>query len=138
MFKTLSLLSLLGVLGVSAAQAQSGQLFQAQVPFAFQMEHKTFAAGGYRLAYDLGNHVLSLRSVSHPSEAALVLALSASDQSKPSPAELVFRCYGKACYLAELRQGSDYGRSVLELPVHEPAERLSFLTHAIPLTAPGK
>lgn len=137
MFRIVSILSVLGVLGAAAAQAQSGHFFRAQVPFAFQVGQKTFAAGTYRLSFDPLAGILLLRNAEQPTDAAYVLA-SASTESNSANGALVFRCHAKACYLAEVRQGPFYGGSVLQLPESGAERSLSFMTRTVSFGIPGR
>lgn len=137
MLKIVSFLGVLGMLGASAAQAQ-GHLFQAQIPFDFHVAKQTFTAGTYRLDYNLGNQILSLQSVDEPSKTGVVLVGSWFEEPNSKAPELVFRCEGKACYLAELREGPDYAGAVLNVPNSGTERRISLLTRAIPLTGSGR
>lgn len=138
MTKMFSTIILSGLATISAAYAQSTQPIQAKVPFAFSVKDTTLAAGAYRLTYSNTARVLSIQGVEGTEGGAFALALpeSAPGASHQSP-KLVFRCYDKACYLAEVWQGTIGGDRNLEVP--QPRERkVAFVTRVISITIAAK
>jgi hypothetical protein len=139
MFKTVSTLTVMGLLTLSAAQAQSSQTLQAHVPFAFQMQHKDFAAGNYWLTYSMNNHILYLRNMDQSSRAGFFLVSPTSDSRNASRhAKLVFTCYSNTCNLAEIWQGGDHNRAGLEVPRTEPERRIPISMRVLSLAIPAK
>lgn len=136
MFKTLSTMTVLGLLTLSAAQAQSSQTVQAHVPFAFQMQHKAFAAGNYRLRYSIDSHMLYVRGIDGRSSGGFALVSPAGKSRHASKyGELVFNCYGSACFLAEIWQSADVGGARLQLSHSEPERRISLSLRAVSIPA---
>jgi hypothetical protein len=134
MSKMFLTLTLFGLLAGMAAHAQSSQPLQANVPFAFTVREATLPAGSYRLTFSPTAHVLHVQGVNEPADNALTLATPGSDpQGRDGAARLVFHCYGKACYLAQVWDGSTAGTG-FELPHAQQERRLAFQTRVISMT----
>jgi hypothetical protein len=138
MFK-ISLITLLGVATVSAVYAQSSQPIQAKVPLAFMVQDTTLSAGNYQLTYNNNAHSLTIRGLDQNSRAAFVTAepTTASDSSSRF-GRLVFQCYGKTCYLAQVWRGWPDGNRGLKLRPTEPERKLAFTTRVVSITIPVK
>jgi hypothetical protein len=127
-------LTLFGLLAGVAAHAQSSQPLQANVPFAFTVRQATLPAGSYRLTFARNGYVLRVQGVNNPADNALTLAAPGSDpQGRAGAARLVFHCYGKGCYLAQVWDGGAAGTG-LELPHTQQERRLAFQTRIISMT----
>lgn len=139
MFKTISTMTLLGLATLSAAFAESSQPIQAKVPFAFTVQDTTLPAGNYQLTYNNSAHSLWIRGLDHSSGGAFATAVpaNASDSSNVS-GRLVFQCYGKTCYLAQVWQGAIRGGGALQLSKTAQERRLSFLTRVVSITIVAK
>ena len=132
-------LPICGLLMIFGAYAQSGQPIQAQVPFAFVAENTRFAAGPYQLTYSTTSHKMMIRSLDQKSEPAFATTIPATASGpRGETGKLVFRCYEKTCYLAQVWQGSvDSGRG-LELRYPAPVPHLAFTTRVVAITIPVK
>src|SRR5690242_13947881 len=105
MFKKLSTMIFFGLLTLSAARAQSSPPTQALVPFAFHVQSRVYPAGTYRLTFDLKTNVLSLRGADQISQSGFFLVTPAEESHRTKEgAGLVFKCYDKSCYLAQVWQ----------------------------------
>jgi hypothetical protein len=134
-----STMTLLGLATISAAYAQSNQPIQAKVPFAFTVQATTLAAGNYQLTYSNTAHILSIRGLDQNSGAAFVTAVPAdASASLSGSGKLVFQCYGKACYLAQVLRGGPNGTRGLKLRQTEPERVLAFATRVASVTIPAK
>jgi len=136
MFKIFSTMTLFGILTVSASHAQSNQPIQAHVPFAFTVQATTLTPGHYQLTYSSSSHILSILGLDQDSGGAFVTALSVTAAS--GPGKLVFNCYNKSCYLAQVWQGATAGGAGLRLPHTEQERRIAVLTRAVSITIPAK
>ena len=117
MFKKLSTTILFGLLTLSAAQAQSSGPTLARVPFAFHVQSRVYPAGTYRFTFSLNTNVLSLRGEDQISHSGFSLASPVEDPRRAKGrGALVFKCYDKSCYLAQLWPGAESGGAGLELP----------------------
>ena len=138
MFKTLSTITLYCSLMISAAYAQSSQPIQAKVPFPFMAQNTALASGAYQLTYDTSAHRLTIRSLDGNSEGAFAVATPAdASGSSGDSAKLVFKCYQKNCYLAQVWQGSIGAGRGLAVPLAEPARKLTLATRAVFITIPA-
>jgi hypothetical protein len=139
MFKVFSTTALFGLLAVSAIHAQTGEPIQANVPFAFTVQDTTLAAGNYQLTYSNSAHILWIRGLDQNAGAAFATARP-SDASGPSDSQgkLVFRCYDKICYLAQVWHGRDSGSRGLYLRQPERQRTLAFTTRVVNITIPAK
>jgi hypothetical protein len=139
MFKMFSTMTLLGLASISALYAQSGQPVQANVPFAFTVQDTTLLAGNYQLMYNNTAHILTVRGLDRNSGAAFVIAqrTTASERSSRS-GRLVFQCYGRSCYLAQVWHGGFDGNRGLKLRPAESERKLVFATRAVSITIPVK
>jgi hypothetical protein len=136
MFKIFSTMTLFGVLTVSASHAQSNQPIQAHVPFAFTVQTTTLTPGNYQLTYSSSAHTLSIRGLDQNSSGAFATAMPAPAAS--GPGKLVFNCYNKSCYLAQVWQGATAGGAGLRLPHTGQEHRIAALTRAVSITIPAK
>jgi len=136
MFKMFSTMTLFGLLTVSTAYAQSNQPIQAHVPFAFTVQATTLTPGNYQLTYSSSAHILSIRGLDQNSSGAFATALPARAAS--GPGKLVFNCYNKSCYLAQVWQGATAGGAGLRLLHTEQERRIAVLTRAVSITIPAK
>ncbi len=139
MFKMFSTMTLLGFATISASYAQSPQPIQANVPFAFTVQDARLTAGNYQLTYSNTAHILSIRGLDQNSGGAFATAepVTASGSSGGS-GKLVFRCYRKTCYLAQVWHGGPDGNRGLKLSPTEPERTLAFTTHVISISIPAK
>ena len=139
MFKMFSPITLLGLATISAAYAQSGQPIQAKVPFAFMVQNTTLTAGNYQLTYNNSAHSLSIRGLDQNSAGAFVTAQPTSAAaSSGEPGRLIFDCYGKTCYLAQVWQGSVGGDRGLKVHQTEAQRGLSVAARVVSITIPVK
>lgn len=138
MFKMFSTLTLFGLAMVSAVCAQSFQPAQAKIPFAFAVQHTTLAAGNYQLTYT-NTGILSIRGLDRNSGALFANTIPA-DAPRPwnGPGKLVFDCYGRTCYLAQVWPGGSGGNRGLALRRTEPKRVLALTTRVIASTIPAK
>jgi hypothetical protein len=74
MFKMFSILTFSGMLAISSAYAQSKQLIQATIPFAFTVQNTTLAAGNYQLSYSSNGHILTVRGLDENLGGAFAIA----------------------------------------------------------------
>jgi hypothetical protein len=139
MTKMFSTMTVYGLLMISAAYAQSGQPIQAKVPFAFMAQNTILAPGTYQLRYSASAHRLSIRGLDQNSEGAFATAIPATGSaSRDESGKLVFQCYDKTCYLAQVWQGSiGVGRG-LSVRHPEPPRKLTLTTRAVSITIPAK
>ena len=139
MFKIISKTTLLGSLLISGAYAQSGQPVEAKIPFAFIAQNATLAAGTYQITYNTSAHSLKIRGLDQGSEAAFATAVpTTGPTSRDGSAKLVFQCYDKLCYLAQVWQGSVGGDRGLEVRHAEPTRKLVLTTRVVSITIPAK
>ena len=75
MSKMLSTITVYGLLTISAAYAQSGQPFQAKIPFAFRAQNTTLVAGTYQLTYNPSAHRIMIHGLDSNSGGALATAM---------------------------------------------------------------
>ena len=139
MFKTVSTMTLLGLATISAAYAQSAQPIQAKVPFTFMVQNTALSAGNYQLTYSNTAHSLWIRGLDENSQATFVTAIPKDAvTSSAGSGKLVFDCYDKNCYLAQVWQGTVGGSRGLELRPAERQRRLAFTTRVVSITIPAK
>jgi hypothetical protein len=139
MFKKLSTMIFFGLLTLSAARAQSSPPTQALVPFAFHVQSRVYPAGTYRLTFDLKTNVLSLRGADQISQSGFFLVTPAEESHRTKEgAGLVFKCYDKSCYLAQVWQSAGSGEAGLELPGRQSERHTSFLTRTVSFAIPAK
>jgi hypothetical protein len=138
MFRTFSKLITLGPLAISLAPGQSSQSVQTNIPFGFTVQDMTLSAGNYQLSYNNTAHILWIRGLDQNSPGAFVTARPDKVSiSSRRDGDLVFQCYDKICYLADVRAAiTGYG----DLKVHLPgSERTLALTkHVVNVTIPIK
>lgn len=139
MFKMFSTITLLGLAAMPAAYAQSAQPIEAKVPFAFVVQNTTLSPGHYRLTYNNTAHLLSVRGLDENAGAAMVTAApaDAAGSASRSP-KLLFQCYEKTCYLAQVWQGAIGGDRSLHVHPVPQQRRLSFATRAVSITIPAQ
>ena len=100
----------MGIAGVGAAHAQERSI-KADVPFDFYMGTNAMPRGAYRVEQMMNGSVVSLRTAEGVKSTT---SWGIVGNSENEQARLVFRCYGKSCFLAEVWPGS--GRSGLGIP----------------------
>ena len=126
MTKLLSIITVYGLLMVSAVYAQSRQPIEAKVPFAFRVQNATLATGTYRLTYSTSAHRLMIQGLDPNSKGAFASAVPATDPgSLGRSGKLVFQCYDKICYLAQVWQGSIGNGRGLQVPHPQPDRNLA-------------
>jgi hypothetical protein len=81
------------------ALAQSSQLAEVTIPFTFQTDHRTFAAGTYRIARE-SDHVVLLRGPGN--SYGLILMNDAVNVHPSARGELVFDRYGDKYFLRQI------------------------------------
>ena len=139
MFKMFSTMTVCGLLTISAAYAQSDQPIQAKVPFPFMAQDTALAPGTYQLTYNTSAHRLKILGLDQNSESSFATAVPATaSTSRDDSAKLVFQCYGKACYLAQVWQGSIGAGRGLQVPHPEPPRKLTLATRVVSITIPAK
>ncbi len=139
MFKTFSMISLFGFLTISAAYAQSGQPVQANVPFAFTLENRTLSAGNYQLTYNSSAQRLMIRGLDRNSASAVITVLPTLGSEFPGRnGRLVFDCYRKTCYLAQVWQGSVGGNRGLKVLPTARQRALAISARIAAVTIPAK
>jgi hypothetical protein len=98
-----------------APQSHAQYATRANVPFAFQAGDKMLAAGEYqvqRAPVGAGTEQLIRRTDSSASTFVFTNVLDPADQN--AEAKLIFRCYGKECFLSEIWSGSGKGLKLME------------------------
>jgi hypothetical protein len=139
MIKMFSTMTVCGLLMTSAAHAQSGQPIQAKVPFAFIAQNTMLASGTYQLTYNTTAHRLMIRGLNQNAKSAFATAVPTSaSSSRDEFGKLVFRCYEKTCYLAQVWQGSIGSGRGLEVRHAEPSGKLALATRVVSITIPVK
>ncbi len=138
MFKTVSILALSGLLTLSTLQAQSSRPVEAHVPFAFQMQHRTYAAGTYRLTYNPNSSLLLQGRDKNPQAGLVIVAPALRHRQGGEQSKLIFHCYGGTCYLTEVWQSAASGGSGLQLPQSEPKDAIALATRAVLVEIPAK
>ena len=94
------------LLGAFAPLSHAAPVTQAKIPFAFEVNNKTMPAGEYELArvFENSNAPQMIRSTDSGAGAILpTMVLHYTDRS--SDPKLVFRCYGRECFLSEVWSG---------------------------------
>ena len=137
MTKMFSTIILSGLAMIPVAYAQSSQPIQTKVPFAFTVQNTNLPAGSYQLTYSNTAHTLWIRGLDSNSKGAFV-TVSPADASEASgtSGKLVFDCYGKSCYLAQVwRGGATRGLKVRQ---SGPQRVLSFSMRTVTVTIPAK
>jgi hypothetical protein len=138
MFKMFSTMILSG-LAVSAAYAQSSQPIQAKVPFAFSAQNTILAAGTYQLTYSTSAQRLMIWGLDQNSEAAFATAIPITgSRSRGESGKLVFQCYQKTCYLAQVWQGSIGGDRGIQVPHPKPERKVALATRVVIIAVPTK
>ncbi len=94
------------------------------------------AAGNYRLTYNSTAHILSIRGLDQNSGRVFTTAVASA--AADGPGKLVFNCYNKSCYLAEIWQGAAAGSRGLQVPQGEQERRIAFLRRAVSMTVATK
>jgi hypothetical protein len=93
-----------------APQSHAAPSTQANIPFAFQVGNKTMPAGEYRVtrAFEGSDTVQLIRRTDSSAGAFLPQTIPDYTDKNAEP-KLVFHCYGKECFLSEVRSAD--GRS---------------------------
>ncbi len=107
-----SCIGLAALLAVWATpRAFGAETVQANVPFAFEMGHKTLPAGSYRFEIDLENKVVSvLNEQKGPSAVeSFVTTLAKPEHSTSSDAHIVFDKLGDRHILSEVWMPGEEG-----------------------------
>ncbi len=139
MFKIFSILTISGLLSISAAYAQSEQPIQAKVPFAFVVQNTTLPAGNYQLIYSNTAHSISIRGLDQNSSAAFVTAEPTADSGPTArQGRLMFHCYGKTCYLAQVWAGAVGGDRGLKVRQTKHERTSPVATRVVAVTIPAK
>ena len=141
MFKTCSTMTLLSLATISAADAQSSRPIQAKVPFTFTVQNTTLSAGTYQLTYKNSAHRLLIQGLDPESRGAFTTAVSTTvsgSANASARARLVFQCYDKTCYLAQVWQGTGAGGRGLEISQRGQERKLAFLRRGVSVTIPAK
>ena len=113
--RVLFVLLALTVLGVTASHAQTQGLINAQVPFDFVVNERTYPAGDYSVLLTSTYSVWILRGTNQTS--GFVVTQSPESNSPPAQSKLLFHCYDnrKVCFLAEVwLSGNRTGRLLQE------------------------
>ena len=137
MTKMFSTIILSGLAMIPVAYAQSSQPIQTKVPFAFTVQNTNLPAGSYQLTYSNTAHTLWIRGLDSNLKGAFVTA-SPADASEASgtSGKLVFDCYGKSCYLAQVWHGG--ATRGLKVRQSGPQRVLSFSMRTVTVTIPAK
>jgi hypothetical protein len=138
MFKMFSTIALFGLITVSAAHAQMPQPVKADIPFAFEVQHKLLSPGTYRFTYSNGGFLYVQHQAAH-AETAIVLAKPDTDpQGTSGSPRLVFECYDNTCFLDHVWQGTLAAGEGLQVSrPRSPERRLSLLTRVVTITIAG-
>ena len=94
------------LLSTFAPQSHAAPVTQAKIPFAFEVNNKTMPAGKYEVArvFESSDAAQLIRSTDSGSGAVLpTMVLIRTDRGEGP--KLVFRCYGKECFLSEVWSG---------------------------------
>ncbi len=135
MFKMLSTITLFGLLTIPTAHAQSSPI-QVKIPFAFTVHDGMLAAGDYQLRYNSTAHVISIQGLDQNASGLLMPAVAIAGAD--GPGKLVFNCYDKSCYLAQVWQGAAAGGRGLQVTQGDQERRISFVIHPISTTIAAK
>ena len=100
----------MGIVGVGAVQAQDRSV-TANVPFDFYMGTNAMPHGAYRVEQMMNGNVVALRTAEAVKS---ITSWGIVGNSENEKARLVFRCYGKSCFLSEVWPGN--GRTGLAIP----------------------
>src|SRR5690242_16107672 len=132
MTKMFSSITVYGLLMVSASYAQSEQPIQAKVPFAFRAQNTTLAAGTYQLTYSTSAQRLMIRGLDQNSEGGFATAVPLTGSgSRSESGKLVFQCYDKTCYLAQVWQGSIRGGRGVQVHHPIPERKVALATRVV-------
>jgi hypothetical protein len=91
---------------LSTASAYSQSAAKAYVPFAFKVGQAQLPAGNYELRAKADNDVVMIYN-RETRKGALALASVREDSPLHARSKLVFHCYGKQYFLAEIWGGAD-------------------------------
>jgi hypothetical protein len=136
MFKMFSKLSFFGSLMISATCAQSGQPIQARIPFAFTVTNTTLPPGNYQFTYGTSAQRLTIRSRDGNSAGIFVTAFQTASEPSGEQGRLIFDCYGHACYLAQVREGSLAGNRGVQVLGSERRRTLGISARIVAITIP--
>ena len=102
--RTLALgIAALSVLGVASLAFAQDDVLEANVPFAFHVNDKTFPAGQYELRIDWADHRVTVIGGQHaPAIELFVTTLAASPHTTATDAHVVFDKVGTTYTLSEL------------------------------------
>jgi hypothetical protein len=119
MYGMCSRIALLGLAMLPLANAQSTQALRAHVPFSFAVNKTLLPAGDYDLRYEADHQFLAIWG-SGPNAASHAFArtrpIDGNESGEEGPARLLFRCYGQACFLSQIWQGTAVASRGLEVP----------------------
>jgi hypothetical protein len=138
MTKMFSMMTVYGFLAMSGAYAQSSQPIQARIPFAFMAQNTTLKSGAYRLTFHPDAHTLLIRGLEQNSQAAFATVVPIGGSTFNELGKLVFQCFDKTCYLAEVWQGSIGAGRGLEVRQSERPRKLGFITREVTISIPAK
>lgn len=122
---TAGLSAMLGSLTVSA---QQNELAIANVPFAFQANDTTLAAGRYDVLRDPNSRILQMRDAE--TGKAIFVRAHPADDSKVNKPRLVFTCSGSDCVLSTIYMADKTGYAVYKSS-HEDLTRKIGLSTSI-------
>jgi hypothetical protein len=103
--KSLTTKLMIAAAALVAAGSASAQVLKADVPFAFQANGKTMAAGVYQVHTTGSRGVMTIRG---KHSVALAVPLTGID-AKEASAKLVFSCSRGGCALAQVWTGTAHG-----------------------------
>jgi hypothetical protein len=114
----------LALLGATTSSADTRELLEAKVPFAFRAGGALLPAGDYLVREDTSDGTMLLLE-SKNGQHAVWLFTSRDTPTRPEPKqdELVFAKYGAVYYLRGLWTSEDHGFSLIETPLQARTAR---------------
>ena len=119
------LLTAATLMAPAGAFAQSRQ--QATIPFSFTVGQRLLPAGTYVIAH-VGPSVIAIRGWKGKELVSAMTLVTAADEVRKNPDELVFHKYGDQYFLSEIR--GDLGESTGKLRTSELEQRVQRLQAA--------
>lgn len=103
------------------------------------MRNATLPAGNYQLTYSSNAQRLTILALYGKPASTITTAIpTVASGSSNKTGKLVFDCYGKACYLAEVWQGSVGGNRGLQVRETERPRGLSMSARIVSVTIPTR
>jgi hypothetical protein len=121
-----ALLTAASLMAPAGAFAQSRQ--QATIPFSFTVGQRLMPAGTYVIAH-VGPDVISVRGWKGKELLSVMTLVTAADEVRKNPDELIFHKYGDQYFLSEIRGA--VGESTGKLRTSELEQRAQRLQAAV-------